>query len=71
MSETLSEATTPGAHRVAVLSNNPDTAEQLSGHGISVMERGTTGVHVSLANARYLAAKVARPAHTLDLSLAG
>jgi GTP cyclohydrolase II len=70
MSETLSEATTPGAHRVALLSN-ADTAEQLSGHGISVTQRGTTGVHVSLANARYLAAKVARPAHTLDLSLAG
>jgi GTP cyclohydrolase II len=60
-----------GADRVALLSNNPDKAEQLSGLGITVTERVPTGVHLSDANARYLAAKVAHTAHTLDLSLAG
>ena len=60
-----------GADRVALLSNNPDKAEQLSGHGIAVTERVVTGVHLSEANARYLAAKVSNTAHTLDLPLAG
>jgi GTP cyclohydrolase II len=60
-----------GADRIALLSNNPDKAEQLSGLGVAVSERVPTGVHLSDANARYLAAKVAHTAHTLDLSLAG
>ena len=30
-----------------------------------------TGVHLSAANARYLAAKVSHISHTLDLPLAG
>jgi GTP cyclohydrolase II len=60
-----------GADRVALLSNNPDKAEQLSGLGVAVSERVPTGVHLSDANARYLAAKVTHTAHTLDLPLAG
>ena len=53
--------------RVALLSNNPDKAEQLTRHGVVVDARVRTGVHRSAANARYLAAKVERADHTLDL----
>jgi GTP cyclohydrolase II len=56
-----------GADRIALLSNNPDKAEQLERRGVTVAERIPTGVHVSPANLAYLAAKVGRSAHTLDL----
>ena len=56
---------------MALLSNNPDKAEQLGRLGITVAERVPTGVHLSDANARYLATKVSRGAHTLDLSAEG
>src|SRR3954468_21355539 len=46
-----------GVDRVALLSNNPDKAEQLSRHGIVVRARVPTAVHLSDANADYLAAK--------------
>jgi GTP cyclohydrolase II len=60
-----------GADRVALLSNNPDKAAQLAGLGVEVTERVPTGVHLSAANARYLAAKVSHTSHTLDLPLVG
>jgi GTP cyclohydrolase II len=60
-----------GADRVRLLSNNPDKAVQLDRLGVRVTERIPTGVHVSEANVRYLAAKVSRAAHTLDLPPAG
>jgi len=53
--------------RVELLSNNPDKAAQLRGLGIDVVRRVPTGVHLSAANAHYLATKVVRGAHTLDL----
>ena len=53
--------------RIALLSNNPDKAEQLTRLGVEVTERIRTGVHLSAANARYLAAKAVHTAHTLDL----
>lgn len=56
-----------GATRVALLSNNPDKAIQLEGFGVRITERVPTGVHLSEANIRYLAAKVSHAAHTLDL----
>lgn len=56
-----------GHHRVTLLSNNPDKAAQLEDHGITVTGRVPTGVHMSAANERYLAAKVRHGAHTLDL----
>jgi len=56
-----------GVDRVALLSNNPDKAEQLGRHGIAVRARVRTGVHRSDANADYLAAKVHHADHTLDL----
>jgi GTP cyclohydrolase II len=56
-----------GATRVALLSNNPDKAGQLARLGVTVTERVPTGVHLSAANARYLATKACRGGHTLDL----
>ena len=56
-----------GAHRVRLLSNNPDKATQLAAYGVEVSERVPTGVHLSEANALYLSAKREQTAHTLDL----
>jgi len=56
-----------GVSRVALLSNNPDKARQLRRCGVTVAEQVATGVHLSAANARYLATKARRGAHTLDL----
>ncbi len=55
--------------QVALLSNNPDKAEQLRRLGVAVVEQVRTGVHLSAANARYLATKARRGEHTLDLPL--
>jgi len=59
-----------GANRIRLLSNNPDKAEQLSGHGVTITERIPTGVHLSADNVRYLATKATHTAHTIDLPLA-
>ena len=59
-----------GADRVRLLSNNPDKADQLGRHGVTVSERVPTGVHLSADNVRYLATKAAHTAHTIDLPLA-
>lgn len=60
-----------GVPRIALLTNNPDKADQLGRLGIEVARRVPTGVHASTANARYLAAKVRRAGHTIDLSRIG
>ncbi|MFI2710937.1 GTP cyclohydrolase II [Micromonospora sp. NPDC018662] len=56
-----------GVDRVALLSNNPDKVAQLERLGVTVADRVVTGVHLSPANADYLAAKVTRADHALDL----
>jgi GTP cyclohydrolase II len=56
-----------GVGRIALLSNNPDKAEQLARLGVGVAERVPTGVHVSASNVRYLRAKVEHTGHTLAL----
>jgi GTP cyclohydrolase II len=58
-----------GVSRVALLSNNPDKAKQLRRCGVSVAAQVPTGVHLSTANGRYLAAKAQRGAHTLDVEI--
>ena len=58
-----------GVSRVALLSNNPDKAAQLDRLGVAVADQVTTAVHLSPANAGYLAAKVSRADHALDLPL--
>jgi GTP cyclohydrolase II len=56
-----------GVQRIVLLSNNPDKAEQLNELGVNVTEQVPTGVHLSPANASYLAAKARRSAHTLQV----
>lgn len=58
-----------GVTKVALLSNNPDKARQLHRCGVSVAAQVPTGVHLSAANGRYLAAKARRGAHTFDVGL--
>ena len=58
-----------GVSRVALLSNNPDKARQLQRFGVAVASLVPTGVHLSDANARYLATKARRGAHTFDVRL--
>ena len=60
-----------GVERIALLSNNPDKAEQLGRLGVKVTERVPTGVHLSAANAGYLATKARRGAHTLHVPSVG
>ena len=55
-----------GVATVALLTNNPDKADQLGRLGITVTERVPTAVHWSPANARYLATKASRGAHTFE-----
>jgi GTP cyclohydrolase II len=57
-----------GQPRVALLSNNPDKAAQLGRLGVGVSSMVPTGLHLSDANAGYLATKARRGAHTLDLA---
>ncbi|NUR72160.1 MAG: GTP cyclohydrolase II [Hamadaea sp.] len=54
-----------GVNRIALLSNNPDKASQLARLGIAVTEHVPTGVHLSAANAGYLAAKARLGGHTI------
>ena len=56
-----------GVSAVRLLSNNPDKARQLARCGVTVVQQVPTGVHLSAANSRYLAAKATRGAHTLAL----
>ena len=63
--------TAPGSTRMAVLSNNPDKASQLERIGMTITERVPAGVHLSSANAGYLATKVRRSSHTIDVPLLG
>ena len=57
-----------GITSVRLLSNNPDKADQLGRLGVTVAERVPTRVHRSPANARYLATKAVRGAHTFEPS---
>ena len=56
-----------GVERIALLSNNPDKADQLGRLGVTVSECIPTKVHLCPANAGYLAAKVRHAAHTLHM----
>jgi GTP cyclohydrolase II len=55
-----------GVQRVALLSNNPDKAEQLNRLGVTVTEQVSTGIFLSPANAGYLAAKAIRAGRNHD-----
>ena len=55
-----------GVSRIALPSNNPDKARQLRRFGMTVTTQVPTSVHLSAANARYLATKAEIGAHTLE-----
>jgi GTP cyclohydrolase II len=57
-----------GLTDVALLSNNPDKADQLTRLGITVTAQVPTAVHLSAVNAGYLETKASRGAHTLRLN---
>ena len=52
---------------VALLSSNPDKAAQLTALGVTVTAQVPTHVHLSDANARYLAAKARWGSHLLEI----
>src|SRR5918998_593210 len=54
-----------GVSRVALLSNNPDKAAQLERLGVTVAARVPTAMHLSEANASYLATKARSGDHSL------
>ena len=56
-----------GMTRIRLLSNNPEKAEQLSDHGIQVVEMISTGVYCTEWNKRYLEAKRLRRGHQINL----
>ena len=56
-----------GVDRLALLTNNPDKAAQLTAHGVDVVRRVPTAVHLTATNERYLAAKARRGDHALEL----
>jgi GTP cyclohydrolase II len=56
-----------GVARLELLTNNPDKAAQLSAHGLDVVRRVPTAVHLTAANRRYLSAKALRGSHALEL----
>jgi GTP cyclohydrolase II len=56
-----------GVRRLALLTNNPDKALQLAGHGLDVVARVPTAVHLTASNRRYLSAKAHRGSHALEL----
>jgi GTP cyclohydrolase II len=58
---------TLGAHRIELLSNNPDKAKQLAGHGIEIVRKVPTGVFVTPTNLRYLQTKVNVTGHQIVL----
>jgi GTP cyclohydrolase II len=53
--------------RFSLLTNNPDKAAQLVAHGLDVVERVPTAVHLTASNRRYLSAKADRGSHALEL----
>jgi GTP cyclohydrolase II len=56
-----------GVSTIDLLSNNPDKANQLVAHGISVRHHVPTGVFTTPSNLSYLRAKVEHTGHTIAL----
>jgi GTP cyclohydrolase II len=54
-----------GADHIALLSNNPDKGAQLARLGITIASRVPTALHLTGANAAYLATKARRGGHDL------
>src|ERR1700689_403172 len=56
---------TLGASRIGLLSNNPDKGAQLARLGITIARQVPTALHLTAANAGYLATKARRGGHDL------
>ncbi len=56
-----------GASRIGLLSNNPDKGSQLARLGITIARQVPTTLHLTGANAAYLATKASRGGHNLLL----
>jgi GTP cyclohydrolase II len=56
-----------GARRIGLLSNNPDKGAQLARQGITIARQVPTALHLTGANAAYLATKARRGGHDLLL----
>jgi GTP cyclohydrolase II len=56
-----------GVSEVCLLSNNPDKVTQLSAHGITVVDRIPLVVGVGEENREYLATKVERMGHLIEM----
>jgi len=56
-----------GVRRIMLLSNNPDKGAQLAGLGITIARQVPTALHLTGANAAYLASKARRGGHELLL----
>jgi GTP cyclohydrolase II len=54
-----------GASRIGLLSNNPDKGAQLDRLGITIASHVPTALHLTVANAAYLATKARRGGHDL------
>jgi GTP cyclohydrolase II len=54
-----------GATRIVLLSNNPDKGAQLARLGITIAQQVPTALHLTEANAAYLATKARRGGHDL------
>jgi GTP cyclohydrolase II len=54
-----------GANRIGLLSNNPDKSAQLARLGITIARQVPTALHLTGANAAYLATKARRGGHDL------
>jgi len=54
-----------GAKRIVLLSNNPDKGAQLAHQGITIARQVPTALHLTGANAAYLASKARRGGHDL------
>jgi GTP cyclohydrolase II len=54
-----------GANRIGLLSNNPDKGTQLARLGITIARQVPTALHLTAANAAYLATKARRGGHDL------
>jgi GTP cyclohydrolase II len=56
-----------GVDRLALLTNNPDKVAQLTAHGLDVVSRVPTAVHLTASNRSYLRAKAGRGSHAMEL----
>jgi GTP cyclohydrolase II len=57
-----------GINKVKLMTNNPRKIKELSEAGIEVVSQVGTSAHIKDGNEAYLAAKVSRGSHMLDLS---